>query len=73
MSRNLKEEIIEQVARLDEPQRLQVLDFARRLNGPAGTLGRNLMRFAGSITPADVEAMSRVIQEGCERADLNAW
>lgn len=73
MRRNVKEQIIEQVDRLDDPQRRQVLDFARSLAGPAGTPGRGLLRFAGSIAPADLQAMSLAIQEGCEKADPNAW
>ena len=73
MNQTVRDQITEQVDRLDEP-RLQVLDFARRLATPAGTLGRNLLRFARSIDLADLEAMSRAIQEGCESVDpmLNA-
>jgi type I restriction enzyme, R subunit len=55
-----------QVDRLDDSQRQPVLDFARRLMAPEGTPGRELVRFAGTIDPADLEAMSRAIQEGCE-------
>jgi hypothetical protein len=73
MSRNVKEQIIEQVERLGEPERRQVLDFARRLKAPAGTPGRALLRFAGCVAAADLQAMSQAIQEGCEKADPNAW
>ncbi len=73
MSRTIKDQIIEQVERLDDPRRQQVLDFARRLTAPAGTPGRNLMRFVGSIDPADLEAMMEAIQEGCEKIEPNAW
>jgi hypothetical protein len=73
MSQTVKDQIIEQIDRLDEPRRLKVLDFARRLATPAGTAGENLLRFAGSIDPTDLEAMSRAIQEGCEKVDPNAW
>jgi hypothetical protein len=73
MSQTIREQIIEQVDRLDDPQRRQVLDFARRLTTPAGTHGRNLLHFVGSIDPADLEAMSQAIQEGCEKVDPNAW
>ncbi len=73
MSRTIREQIIEQVDRLEDPQRRQVLDFAQRLTTPAGTPGRNLMRFVGSIDPADLEAMAEAIQEGCEKIEPNAW
>ena len=73
MSQTIREQIIEQVDRLDDPQRRQVLDFARRLTAPAGTPGQHLLHLAGSIPPADLEAMSQAIQEGCEKVDPNAW
>jgi hypothetical protein len=50
-----------------------VLHFARDLVSPKGTPGNDLLRFAGSIDPSDLEAMSQAIAEGCEKVDLNAW
>jgi len=73
MSQSVKSRIIEQVDRLNDSQQRQVLDFAQRLAGPSGTRGRDLLHFAGSIDPADLEAMSKAIQEGCEKVDENAW
>jgi hypothetical protein len=71
--KTIKDEIIDQVARLDVPEQQKVLDFARRLTVPAGTPGRDLMPFAGSIEPADLDAMSQAIQEGCEKIEPNGW
>ena len=73
MTKTVKDEIIEQVERLDDPHQRKVLDFARRLTKPAGTPGKNLLRFAGCIDPADLDAMSRAIAEGCEKIDPNGW
>ena len=73
MTKTVKDEIIEQVDSLAAPQQRKVLDFARRLTMPAGTPGRDLMRFVGSIDPADLEAMSHAIQEGCEKIEPNGW
>ena len=73
MSQEIREQIIEQVDRLDDSRQQQALDFARRLNAPSEISGRNLLQFAGSIDPADLEAISQAIQEGCERVDPNAW
>jgi hypothetical protein len=72
VTKTLKDEIIEQVDRLVVPLQRRVLDFARRLTEPTGTPGRNLMRFAGTIDPADLEAMSRAIERGCEKIDPHA-
>lgn len=73
MSKTLKDEIIEQVTRLEAPQQRKVLDFARGLGTPAGTSGRDLLRFAGSIDSADLEKISQAIQEGCEKIEPNGW
>jgi len=72
MSQSVTERIIEHVERVSDSQQRQVLDFARRLAGPSGVRGRDLLHFAGSIDPADLEAMSKAIQEGCEKVDENA-
>ena len=73
MAKALKDEIIEQVERLDAPQQRQVLDFARQLASPSGTPGRDLLRFKGLITQADLDAMSKAIEEHCEAIDPNGW
>lgn len=73
MSQTIKDQIIEQLDRLDEHHRKQVLDFARRLAAPSGTPGRALTGFVGSIDPSDLDAMANAIQEGCEKVDPNAW
>ncbi len=73
MSQTIKEQIIEQVDRLDDNRRKQVLDFAQRLAAPPEAAGGSLTRFIGSIDPADLDAMAQAIQEGCERIDPNAW
>ena len=73
MSKTVKDEIIEQVYRLDTPGRRKVLDFARTLTSPAGTPGRDLTHFIGAIDPADLHIMSQAIEEGCEKIEPNAW
>lgn len=57
-----------------EKQRL-VLEFARTLTSPSprGVSGPDLLRFAGSIDEADLESMSRAIEDGCERVDVDEW
>lgn len=73
MSQTIREQIIEQVDRLDDNRRKQVLDFVHRLAAPPGAAGGSLTRFIGSIDPADLDAMAKAIQEDCERIDPNAW
>jgi hypothetical protein len=73
MGETVKNEINEQLDKLDTPQRRQVLEFARGLASPAGVSGDRLLKFAGAIALADLETISRAILEGCEHVDVNAW
>jgi hypothetical protein len=65
----------EQLDRLPLEQQRQVLEFARALavTKVRGVPGSSLARFAGSIDPEDIEAMSRAINEGCEKVNSNEW
>ncbi|MGO9270547.1 MAG: hypothetical protein ACLQOO_09895 [Terriglobia bacterium] len=60
MSQKVRDQIVEEIDRLNDPQQRQLLEFARRLAAPAARPGRDLLRFSGSIDPGDLEAM----QEG---------
>ena len=73
MGRTLKDDIIEQVDRLALEKQQKVLNFARGLDAPTGTPGRELLIFAGAIDPQDLEEMSLAIQQGCEQVEPNAW
>jgi hypothetical protein len=35
--------------------------------------GKELLRFAGILTPEEAELMERAIEEGCERVDQGDW
>ena len=72
MSQKIRDQILEQVDRLNDPQQRQLLEFARRLAAPAAVPGRDLLRFSGSIDQEDLEAMRRAIEDGCEKVDQDA-
>ena len=40
---------------------------------PSGVPGASLLRFAGAIPEAELDAMTRAIEEGCERTDSHEW
>ena len=40
---------------------------------PRGVAGAELLRFARSIEPAELEQMRSAIAEGCERVDGDDW
>lgn len=73
MSQTLKEQIIQQVDRLDDVRQRQVLDFAKRLAALPSAPGRDLLRLAGSIDLRDLDAMSKAIEDGCEKVDPSGW
>ncbi len=72
---NLRKEILKHLGRLSVAQQRRVLEFVQALTTgePTGVPGKELLRFAGMIDPADLREMEKVIQEECERVDLNEW
>jgi hypothetical protein len=73
VNKPLKDEVIQQMDRLDAPQQRQVLDFARGLTAAPAVQGQDLLRFAGSLSPADLAEIAEAIKEGCETVEPNAW
>lgn len=75
ISSSVKKEILEKLDLLPIEAQRRVLDFTRALteSKTVGIPGRNLLPFAGTIEKAELEAMKRAIENGCERVDLNEW
>ncbi len=70
-----KQEILEQLDRLNADQQRQVLEFARGLQRPVGEPGWMFIERTRDIwiDPADLEVMKQVIEEECERIDPDEW
>ncbi|MBM4132924.1 MAG: hypothetical protein FJ245_04065 [Nitrospira sp.] len=74
MSPKLQEELLQQMARLPEEQQKRVLAFVKGLVPVGGGVaGQDLLKFSGAIEPADLQAMAKAIEEGCERIDQSEW
>lgn len=71
----IKNELIYQVNRLPVDMQFQVLQFARALeiSSHAQNTGKSLLSFAACIPQNDLDAMTKAIQEGCEKVDANEW
>ncbi|NEP10979.1 MAG: hypothetical protein F6K14_12345 [Symploca sp. SIO2C1] len=69
------DEVIEQLRAMPQHLQWQVLEFARTLVRVEvlGTPGQQLLRFAGSIPPDDLQLMREAIEQGCEQVDINEW
>ena len=64
-------ELLTRLKKLSPMQQKQVLDYTRDLLGEPRKLtpGKNLLQFAGAISPEDLEIMKQAIEEGCEQVN----
>jgi hypothetical protein len=71
----LHDALIQKLDAMPLAMQRRVLEYASSIqNGlPPGTPGRDLLRFAGTISPEDCKAMEQAIEEGCEKVDLSGW
>ena len=72
---SIKDEIVEKLDHLPPELQRRVLDFTRALvlSAPRGVPGKQLLRFAGILAPADAQAMAQAIEAGCEQVDADEW
>ena len=74
VSPKLKEELLNEMARLSQKEQQRVVAFAKSLAAePTGKASKDLARFAGAIDPDDLKQMAAVIKEGCERINESEW
>ena len=75
VSSNVREELLNQLGQLSLEQQHRVLEYAQKLAVPEvkGTPGKNLLRFSGTFSEEDADAISRIIESDCERVDTNEW
>ena len=72
MNISIVEEVVEQLKVMPEHLQCQVLEFVRELVKAEvqGTPGPDLLRFAGSISPDDLQLMCEAIEQDCEQVDI---
>jgi hypothetical protein len=71
-----KQELLEQVNKLDDERQRRLLNYARLLaNAPQirGESGKSLIASAGMFGKQDLEEMQQAIEEDCERIDWGGW
>jgi len=75
MSTSIIDEVIEQLRIMPQHLQWQVLEFARTLVKfkVQGTTGQQLLRFAGSIPPDELQLMREAIEQDCEQVDIDEW
>lgn len=75
MNTSIIDRVLEQLKTLPHDLQLRVLEFTRALtlSTPRGVPGEQLLHFAGTIPPDDVQRMREAIEQGCEQVDTNEW
>jgi hypothetical protein len=75
MSIPIIDEVVEQLKVMPQHLQWQVLEFVRALVRAEvrGTPGQQLLRFAGSISPDNLQLMREAIEQDCERIDVDDW
>jgi len=71
----LERELHLQLENLKPDAQQRVLEFARALVmvRPRGVPGRELLRFAGTLSDEEAKQMMEAIDEDCGKVDLDAW
>lgn len=69
---SIKDDLIAQIEGLSPDLQRRVLDYAKSLS-PKGVIGRELLRFEGVIPAAELQLMSKAIEEGCEKVEIGEW
>lgn len=71
----IKEQILTDLDQLSPELQRRAADLIHGLISPLpkGASGRDLLRFAGTLDEESAREMREVIEQGCERVDLDAW
>jgi hypothetical protein len=75
MDTSIVDEVVQQLREMPENLQQRVLEFARAVaNCPIqGVAGSQLLNFAGTIQPDDIELMREAIAQDCGQVDANEW
>jgi hypothetical protein len=75
MSDTIISEVVKQLRTMPDNLQQEVLYFTRKLkvSTQVGIPGKNLLQFAGAISPEDLEIMRQAVEVDCEQVDLNEW
>jgi hypothetical protein len=71
----MQNELLSYLGQLNSDDLSKVVHFARTLatSSKRGAAGKDLLRAVGTIPHDDLEQMKRVIEQECERVEVNEW
>jgi hypothetical protein len=69
------QQVVRNMERLSPELQRKVLRFTEELSGsrPKGTPGKELLRFAGTLSPEAAKEMMDVIEAECGQVDPDGW
>lgn len=74
---SIKQQILDDLDRLSPDLQRKARDLVHGLvvspSRPEGTPGRDLLPVEGILDDGEARRMEQVIEEGCERIDLDGW
>ena len=75
MDTPILDRLIEELKVMPEDLQYRVLEFSRTLVSSQihGVPGRQLLSFAETISPNDIQLMREAIEQGCEQVDIDKW
>jgi len=71
----IRENIISSLDKLPLDLQKKVQDFVNALviTLPKGVPGESMLSFVGELNKSDASEMIQIIEEGCEKVDINEW
>lgn len=72
----IRDEILSEIDKMTPDRQMQVLEYVRDLTAnapPKGTLGKDLLQFAGILTAEEADAVLKAVEEGCEQVYPSEW
>jgi len=71
----IKQQILEDLGQLSPARQQRAAELVHGLVSAQarGTAGRELLRFAGTLDDQSARQMTKAIEEGCERVDIDGW
>ena len=75
MGNSIADRLVDEIKSLAPELQQRVLEFAQALaiSKHRGLPGRQLLQFAGDLTPEDAQLMRDAIEKGCEKIDSHEW
>jgi hypothetical protein len=69
---SVKKDLFARIENLHPDIQRQLLELVKNI-APKGVEGKSLLKYKGTISPEDLEIMSKVIEENCEKVDTGEW